>query len=97
MAALGFHCGVWVCHLGGFSCGAWALGAQASGVMAHGLSCLTACGISQVQGLNHIPCILAGGFLTIALPGKSNKLKEREKKITGASLVVQWLRRHTDG
>ena len=35
---LGLHCGAWASHSGGFSCcGAWALGARASVVVAHGL------------------------------------------------------------
>ena len=37
------RCGAWASHCGGFSCcGAWALGAQASVVVAHGLS---SCGV----------------------------------------------------
>ena len=36
----------WLLNCSGFSrCGAWALGAQDSVVVAHGLSCCTACGI----------------------------------------------------
>ena len=35
-----------------FSCGAWTLGAWASAVMAHGLSCPSACGLLLDQGLN---------------------------------------------
>ena len=51
-----FHCGAWASHCGGFSCcGAWALGAQASVVVAHRLSCSIACGIFLEQGLNLCP------------------------------------------
>ena len=43
-------------HCGGFSCcGARALGAQASVVVAHRLSCSAACGIFPDQGLNPCP------------------------------------------
>ena len=39
LAVLGLRCGVRASHCGGFSCcGAWALGAWASVVAAHGLS-----------------------------------------------------------
>ena len=39
LATLGLCCGVWASHCGGFSCcGAQALGARASVVVAHGLS-----------------------------------------------------------
>ena len=49
-------CGAQVSHCGGFSCcGAWALGTQASVVVAHGLSCSVACGIFPDQGLNPCP------------------------------------------
>ena len=47
-------------HCGGFSCcGAWALGARASVVVAHGLSCSAACGIrnSWTRDRTHVPCI----------------------------------------
>ena len=36
-------------------CGAWALGTQASVVVAHGLSCSAACGIFPDQGSNLCP------------------------------------------
>ena len=36
-------------------CGAWALGARASVVVAHGLSCYVACGIFPEQSLNPCP------------------------------------------
>ena len=50
------HCGAQASHCGGPSCcRAWALGAQASVVVAHGLSCSTACGIVPDQGLNPCP------------------------------------------
>ena len=42
-------------HCGGFSCGAWALGVQASVVVAHGPSCSAACGIFLDQGSNPCP------------------------------------------
>ena len=39
LTALGLRCGAWASHCSGFSCcGAWALGARASVVVAHGLS-----------------------------------------------------------
>ena len=45
-------------HRGGFSfCGACALGAGASVVVANGLSCPTACGIFPDQGLTGVLCI----------------------------------------
>ena len=50
------RCGAWASHCGGFSCcGALALGAQASVVVAHGLSCSVACGIFPDQGSNPCP------------------------------------------
>ena len=50
------RCGVWASHCGGFSCcGAQALGARASVVVAQGLSCSAACGIFPDQGLNPCP------------------------------------------
>ena len=49
------HCGARASHCGGSSCcRARALGAQASVVVAHGLSCSVACGIFLDQGSN--PC-----------------------------------------
>lgn len=46
----------WASHCDGFSyCGAQALGARASGVAAHGLSCSAACGIFLQQGSNLCP------------------------------------------
>ena len=63
------RCGAWAYHRGGLSCcGAPALGVRASAavarrlqsagsaVVAHGLSCSTACGILPDQGSN--PCLL---------------------------------------
>ena len=48
--------GARVSHWGGFfCCGARALAAQASVVMAHGLSCSAACGILPDQGSNLCP------------------------------------------
>ena len=74
MQAAGSHCG-------GFTCGARALGAQASAAVACGLYCKGSvvvahrlsdpmtCGIFPDQGWN--PCALAGGFLSTVVPGKS--------------------------
>ena len=51
-----FPCGPWASPYGGFSCcQAQALGAWALVLVAHGLSCSTACGTSQDQGLNPCP------------------------------------------
>ena len=51
------RCGARASHCGGFACcRAQALGAQASEVVVHGLSCSAACGIFPDQGLN--PCLL---------------------------------------
>ena len=73
LAALGLRCGVWPSHCGGFSCcGARALGARASLVVAHGLSCSMACGIFPDQGSNPCPLHL-GRFLTTAPTGKSKQ------------------------
>ena len=48
-------CG-WAFFSSGFSCcGAWALGSQAAAVVAHGLSCPTACGILPDQGSKPCP------------------------------------------
>ena len=78
------HCGARTSHYSGFSCcGARALGAQASVVVArglqsagsvvvaHGLSCSTA-GMWDLPGPGFEPVspALAGGFLTTAPPGK---------------------------
>ena len=74
-------CGVQASCCGGFSCcGAWALGAWASVVVAHGLS---SCGAwAQLlhgmwdlpgPGLKPVSPALAGGFLTTAPPGKPNR------------------------
>ena len=50
------RCSAWASHCSGFSCcGAWALGARASVVVAHGLSCSVACGILPDQGSNLCP------------------------------------------
>ena len=52
----GLRLRVWAAYCSGFSsCGAWALGAQASVVVAHGLSCSAACAIFLDQGLNSHP------------------------------------------
>ena len=51
-------CSAWASHCGGFSCcGARALGAWASVVVAHGLSCSVACGIFQTRARTRVPCI----------------------------------------
>ena len=56
MAALGLCCGAWASHCGGFSCcRAWALGMQASVVVAHRFSCSAACEIFPDQDLNPCP------------------------------------------
>ena len=50
------RCGAQASHCGGFSCcGAQALGARASVVVARGLSCSAACGIFPDQGSNPCP------------------------------------------
>ena len=50
------RCGARASHCGGLSCsGARALGTRASVVVAHGLSCSTACGIFPDQGSNPCP------------------------------------------
>ena len=49
-------CSVWPSHHCGFSCcGTWALGLQASAVVARGLRCPTACGILPGQGSKPCP------------------------------------------
>ena len=56
VAALGLHCCARASHCDGFSCcGARALGAQASVVVARGLSCSAACGIFPDQGSTPCP------------------------------------------
>ena len=64
------RCAVRASHCHGFSCcGAWSIGARASVVVAHrlqragsvvvahGLSCSVACGISWTRARTHVPCI----------------------------------------
>ena len=52
------NCGARASHRGGFSCyRAWALGAWASVVVAHGLSCSAACGIFPELGSNSCPLL----------------------------------------
>ena len=71
-------CGAWASHRGGFSCcGAGALGAWASVVLARGLSSCDAWalffhGMWDLPGPGLKPMFpeLAGGFLTIVPPGK---------------------------
>ena len=48
-------CGTQASRCSDFSCGAWALGAQASVVVACRLSCPVACGIFPDQGSNSYP------------------------------------------
>ena len=72
------HGSVQAFHCSDFSCGAQALGTQASVVVAHGLS---SCGAWALllhgmwdlpgPGLEAVSPALAGRFLTTALPGKS--------------------------
>ena len=72
------RCGEWASHCGGFSCcGAWALGAWASVVVARGLSsCGTRAQLLRDMwnlpgpGLEPMSPALAGGFLTTVPPGK---------------------------
>ena len=42
----------------------------ASLVVVHGLSCSAACGIFPDQGIEPVSPALAGGFLSVASPGK---------------------------
>ena len=87
------RCGAWASHCGGFSCcGAQALGAQASVVVAHGLSCS---GMWDFPGLGLEPTspALAGGFFTTAPPGKPTKgiLKLSLEKINQGNLTkMEW-------
>ena len=57
-------------HCGFSCCRAWALGAQASVVVAHGLSCSAAMWDLPMPGFEPVSPALAGGFLTTAPPGK---------------------------
>lgn len=80
MAVLGHHycipafsgCDAQASHCSGFSHGgAWTPGCVGSVIVAHGLSCLTACGISvSGPGIEPMSPVLAGRFLTTAPPGK---------------------------
>ena len=47
----------WTPHCGGFSCGTQALGAQASVLVAHRLSCSEARGIFLDHGSTSVPCL----------------------------------------
>ena len=68
-------------HRGGLSCcGAWALGTQASAVVAHRLSCSAACGIFPRPGIEHVFPALAGRFLTTGPLGKSLTLNLMQEK-----------------
>ena len=72
------HCGARASHCGGFSgCGAWALGAWASVVVARRLRSCGAwaellCGMWDLPGpgIEPVSPALADGFLTTAPPGK---------------------------
>ena len=71
--------GAWASHRGGFSCGTWALGTQASGVAALGLS---SCGTWPEllhstwnllrPGIEPVSPALTGRFFSIVPPGKSS-------------------------
>ena len=65
-------CSVWASHCSSFSCcRAQPLGAWASVVVAHGLSCSTACGI-PVQGPNPCPLNWQRGILNHWTTGESH-------------------------
>ena len=52
-----FHFSAWASHCSGFSCcGAWALGAQTSVVVSHGLSCCEAYGIFLAKYRTCVSC-----------------------------------------
>ena len=56
MPSMGYSYGAWASQWSGFSCcWAWVLGVWASAVVAHRLSCSTACGIFLDQGWNTRP------------------------------------------
>ena len=64
--------GAWASHCGSFSHGgAGLLGAQASVVATHRLSCSTACGNLLGPGIKPVSPVLAGGFIPTAPPGQS--------------------------
>ena len=69
----------WTSHCSGFSgCGAWALGAGASVVGAHRLSCSMACGIFLDQGLN--PCPLHWQPDNFGMPMTTHPYQATEKR-----------------
>ena len=77
-AGAALHCGVCVSHCGGFSCGAQAVGAQPSVVVAHGLSiCVTWAPLLHGMwdlprpGIEPVSPALKGGFSTTEPPEKS--------------------------
>ena len=79
-------CGAWAPgHMGSVVCGTWALSLRRaiSVVVAHGLSCLTACGILVPRtGIEPESPALEGGFFTTGPPGKSWKvLKNMQKSV----------------
>ena len=64
------RCCGWASHCGGFSCcRAQAVGARASVVVAHGLSCSAACGNLPGLGLKPMSPALADRFLTLRQQG----------------------------
>ena len=63
-------------RVGSVVCGMWALSLRCAGsvVVAHRLSCPTACGILVPQpGIEPVSSALEGGFFTTGPPGKSQK------------------------
>ena len=92
-------------HCSGFSCcEAGALGTRASLVVAHGLSCSTACENLPGPGLQPVSPALAGGFSTTAPPGKplwirflscAERIKANQSHETG-SAKDQHLEDHVD-
>ena len=97
-------CSAWASHCGGFSCcGAQALGARTSVVVACGLSscgtrALLLCGTWDLPGpgLEPVSPALAGGFLTTEAPGKPSReslliclvLGGRKKTILSINLKI---------
>ena len=98
------RCGVWASHCGGFSCcGARALGAWASVVVArglqsadsvvvaHGLSCSAACGIFPDQGSNPCPLHWQADSQPLGHQGspKSSFLKGKKSRVK-AELTAEY-------
>ena len=65
------HCNVQASQCGGFSCGAQAVSARVSVVVAYRPSCSAACGYLPRPGIEPMFPALAGRFLSTAPPGKS--------------------------